>query len=216
MAIFNTKVIIFDLDGTLIDSRQDIADAVNYALEENEITKLAEDKIFSYIGNGSTFLIQKSLGREHKAKFDEVFKSFVDYYSKNLVNKTELFDDVHDILEHFKDKKIYLLSNKPTEFCKVILEKLEIRKYFKEVYGSDSFPKLKPDPVGIIDIFRTEKVLQEECLFVGDSPQDINAAKSAGIKMAAVTYGYHSENRLKKDNPDLLIDTLSALKNYLD
>ena len=216
MALFQSKVMIFDLDGTLIDSRIDLANSVNYVLKDAGLKELPEDKIFSYIGNGSKSLIEKSLGRSGKDKFTQVYNTFQSYYSDHLLDNTTLYEDVEETLSYFSDKSLYILSNKHQEFCQKILDGFNLSSAFKGIYGGDSFDKMKPEPLGVKKIRKEEGVLQEECILIGDSPQDINAGKNAGIKMAAVTYGYHSENRLMKDNPDLLIDSLSALRNYID
>jgi phosphoglycolate phosphatase len=216
MAIFNTKLFIFDLDGTLLDTRFDISDAVNFVLKKNGLAVLPEDKIFSFIGNGVAFLLEKCLGRKGMEMYDAVYEDYVVYYSENISKRTVLYDDVIETLDHFADRNMVILSNKPEAMCKKLLSELKLDKYFKEICGGDTFGVLKPEKKGVKALYKKYGVLQEEAIIVGDGPQDINAGKNAGIKVAAVTYGYHSENRLKKENPDLLIDTLSALRNYID
>lgn len=215
MGIFNSKLLIFDLDGTLIDSRKDIAIAVNHTLKEAGLKQLPEEKIYSFVGNGVDYLIEKSIGKSQMLRFDECKKNFMNYYGDHLVDNTTLYDGVLDMLQHFDDKIKCIISSKPTAFCKTIIDRFDLNKFFKEIHGSESFPALKPDPIGVKTLYKKFNVLQEECIFVGDGPQDINAAKNAGVKMAAVTYGFHSENRLKKENPDLLLDSIESLKNYI-
>lgn len=216
MALFNTKLFIFDLDGTLLDTRFDISDAVNHVLEKNDIPVLPEDKIFSFIGNGVAYLLEKCLGKKGMEKYDAVYEDYMTYYHDNISSRTELYEDVIETLDYFSDRDMVVLSNKPEAMCNKLLKEVKLDKYFKEVCGGDTFGVLKPEKKGVKTLYKKYGVLQEEAIIVGDGPQDINAGKNAGIKVAAVTYGYHSENRLKKENPDLLIDTLSALRNYID
>ena len=217
MGIFNSKLIIFDLDGTIVDSKEDIAISVNHALKENGLPALPEDKIYSFVGNGVDFLLEKSLGKSKMEHFDNVKNTFMTYYEEHLLDNSKLFEGIMTVLDHFKgEKKMVILSNKPTHLCAKITKGLEIESYFEEIHGAESFEALKPDPIGVKTLYKKYEVLQEECIVVGDAPQDINAAKNAGVKMAAVTYGFHSENRLKKENPDLLLDTIEALINYIN
>lgn len=216
MGIFNTKLMIFDLDGTLVDTRIDIANSINQAMEKNGIRTLPEEKIFSFIGNGVDYLVEKCIGKTHMDQFDAIRTEYLGIYEQNISQNTTVYDDAIETLEHFSELDKVILSNKPEKLCKLLLADLKLDKYFKEICGGDTFGVLKPEKKGVKTLYKKYGVLQEETLLIGDGPQDINAAKNAGIKMAAVTYGYHSENRLKKENPDLLIDTLSALFQYIN
>ena len=216
MALFNSKLLIFDLDGTLIDTRQDLANSINHALKECNVRTLQEEKIFSFTGNGIDYLIDRCVPKADSDKLPEIREAFVKHYEKNLVVESTVLEGVTEVLNYFSDKTLCILSNKPEKYCRMILEAFKLDGYFKEIVGGDTFGVMKPEKTAVKKLYKKYKVLQEETILVGDGPQDINAAKNAGIKMAAVTYGYHSENRLKKENPDLLLDTLTALMNYID
>ncbi|WP_281950904.1 phosphoglycolate phosphatase [Nitrosophilus kaiyonis] len=199
---YNKNIIIFDLDGTLIDSALDLADSVNFMLKKLNREPFSEDIIRSWIGNGAQILVKRALcGKKDYENVDEkIFKEaleiFLEYYEKNLTNRTTLYPDVKETLEILKekDKKLSIATNKPTRFIEPILEYFDMKRYFDIYLGGDSVQRKKPDPQMLIKICDFFKVKNQNTLMVGDSINDKLAAKNANIDFLALTYGYNDED----------------------
>lgn len=197
--MFNKKeLIIFDLDGTLIDSAPDLAMAVNFMLKKLKRKSFSEDMIREWIGNGASVLVKRALcGKKEYSEIDEnQFKEaldiFLDYYGKNLTYKTYLYPNVKDTLNYLKDKD-YLLAiatNKPTKFIAPILKHFSIDSYFDIALGADSVINRKPHPEMLINIYNHFSIKKEHTLMVGDSINDKLAAKNADVDFLGVSYGY--------------------------
>ena len=208
------KLIIYDLDGTLIDSRLDIANAVNWTLQELGVGPLPIERISSFVGNGVQNLIRRSL-QEIKAEplpsLERPIKLFRRRYGEHLLEHTRLYPAVRKVLEFYKDRKQAVITNKPEEFSLQILRELGVDSYFFKVIGGDKgFPR-KPAPEPVHEILRLAAVSQDQAVFVGDSATDVETGRNAGVKTIAVTYGFGQREEIAKAEPDLILNDLEEL-----
>ena len=204
------SLIIFDLDGTLIDSRRDISESVNRMLRALSRPEKTEDEIASYVGNGVHNLIRASLGEANAELADRALNIFQREYDTHLLDHTKLYPGVKEKLATLSVPKV-VLTNKPLAFSEKILDGLGIRQHFARVLGGDMhFPK-KPSPDAVYYLAKELNVKLEEILIVGDSPLDIQTGKAAGTQTCAVTYGFGKRDELAAAKPDYLIETFPEL-----
>ena len=210
------RALIFDLDGTLIDSKLDLALAVNAALAEMGRPELAHESVSGFVGNGAPMLIQRSLGTgASEAECKTALEYFIRYYREHALDNTVPYPGVHEGLEQVSRMPMAVLTNKPERISKFILEGLGLAKYFQHIYGGNTFERKKPDPVGVGTILRDFGLGPRDVMIVGDSEIDVQTARSAGTWACGVTYGFGNK-RLAEDPPDLLIDSLTELRGHLD
>lgn len=209
-----TKLIIFDLDGTLIDSSQDIANAINHAILGTGLPDVSNEETIKLIGEGITRLIEKLLEPYLLDKSDEILKKFMNYYSSHLVDNTRLYPFVKETLQGLTDFRKVVLSNKRASFSTEILEKLGVSEYFDAVLGSDTVEEKKPSPKPVNFLLDAFSVSRDKTIIVGDSDIDIKTGRAAGIRSIGVTYGYRSQETLHE--ADLLIDDLRQLEHVIN
>ena len=195
---------IFDLDGTLIDSKRDIAASVHFTLNKLGLPPLPDETIYSFVGNGVIPLIERSVGS--KVNFQKALTIFKDHYDQHLLDTTKLFADIHKVLDHFLKKPKVIVTNKSQGYSEKILRGLKIDHYFKGVYGGDtSFPK-KPEPEVIHHILKMFKMGPEASVIIGDSRVDLETGRNAGILTCGVTWGYRPREELEEIGCDYLIE----------
>ncbi|MBI4208564.1 MAG: HAD-IA family hydrolase [Deltaproteobacteria bacterium] len=211
----HVDLIVFDLDGTLIDSCRDLTLSVNDTLHSLGYPPLEESLIAQYVGQGVTPLLQRSLERYGSKKVEEARSIFLKRYEEHLLDNTRLFPGVADVLLHFVEKHLAILTNKPYSLTEKILSGLNIDPLFSIVIGGDSLEAKKPDPGGFRFILNQLGILPREAMIVGDNPVDIQTGKRVGSWTCGVTYGYSAESDVKNAHPDFLISTLSALQNII-
>ncbi len=212
------KLIIFDLDGTLIDSSIDITNAVNYAVGPFGIKPVTVQETISLVGEGITRLMEKIVKRHESEAKKDIDKNilterFLDHYSAHLVDNTTVYPEVRETLERLGIYKKAVISNKREALSVRILNNLDLLKYFDLILGSDTTPERKPSPIPILYVLSKLNIKTEDVVIVGDSNFDIEAGKAAGIKTIAVTYGYRPVELLK--DADYLIKKMSELMNIL-
>ncbi len=203
------RLFVFDLDGTLIDSRADLAQSVNGMLRHFNRHQLPEDIIASYIGDGAGMLVRRALGDpDDDALVDEAEAYFLAYYREHKLDNTYVYDGCHSVLEalenHPRKPLIALLSNKPVGPCHAICEALGMAKFMFRLYGGDSFKTKKPDPLGLETLIREAGVAPHETVMIGDSDVDILTAQNAGAYSIGCSYGL-SPHSLEVAPPDVLI-----------
>jgi phosphoglycolate phosphatase len=198
------KLIIFDLDGTLVDSRLDIMHAVNHAISPHGVEPVHLQEMPELVGEGAIRLMEKLL---KKRKIDLDISMLVDrfesYYSAHPVSHTVPYPGVSETLRSLRDYRKAVVSNKFRSISLEVLEKLQLSQYFEEVAGVDTFPERKPSPLPILRILDTFGARPEETFIVGDSIYDIQAGRASGTNTVAVTYGYGSLGF--SDNADFIL-----------
>ncbi|MGD0126425.1 MAG: HAD-IA family hydrolase [Terriglobia bacterium] len=209
------QLVVFDLDGTLADTKRDLALSVNAMRESMGLGPLPLEAVTSYIGHGVTVLIKRALGDQ--AAEGDVQKGlgfFLDHYARHLLDNTVAYPGVAEALEELRNRKLAILTNKPTEFSREIVAGLGFARYFFEIYGGDSFSLKKPDPVGIKTLMSNSSTPARHTLMVGDSDTDVQTGRNAGVWTCGVTYGFAPET-VRKASPDLLLDDLRDLPRAL-
>ena len=207
----SVRALIFDLDGTLIDSKLDLVHSVNATLRELTRPELPEEIISSYIGNGAPVLVAKSLGPDAPpAELDRALKFFLTHYEAHKMDNTCAYPGVAEALEHLSAMPMAVLTNKPERISVRILEALGLAKYFRAIYGGNTFSTKKPDPLGVHTILREFSARPNEALLIGDSEVDVQTARNAGILSAIVNYGFGIHDRAAHP-ADLYLDRLLDL-----
>lgn len=204
--------IIFDLDGTLVDSKEDIIKAVNHTLSFLGLKKKTFNQIVSYIGRGLNDLLKKSIGPEYKDVFAKGRKFFEQYYKTHSTDSTELYPSVRDVLEYYKDKKLFIVTNRRTEMAETTLKFFDIYKYFKAVIGDDGRGCLKPSTCPLLKVVDGFNLNNQKAVMVGDMDIDVLAGKNINITTCAVTYGIGKREDLLKARPDFIINDIIELK----
>lgn len=215
------KALLFDLDGTLIDSVPDIAAAVDQALEANIYPPAGEAKIRQWVGNGARKLIERAAadalelaeGAAPDAVVEALLASFFDFYGKASCVKTGLYPGVLATLNYWQRRGIAMacVTNKPERFSRDILAGLELDGLMPVLVGGDTLPQRKPDPAQLYFACQRLGVAVENTVMVGDSRNDVDAARAAGMPVACVSYGYNHGAPVAEANPDLLVDHFADL-----
>jgi phosphoglycolate phosphatase len=208
-------VLIFDLDGTLVDSKKDLTASVNYIRTRFDLPVLTEEGIARFIGNGALMLIRRAL--DTKATEDNVqtgLQMFLSYYRAHMLDTTALYPGVRETLDKLNDCRLAVLTNKPVHFSCAMLDGLGIYRHFTAVYGGNSFDHKKPDPVGIYQILSDTRGQREKTWMIGDSAVDVLTGRNAGVLTCGVTYGYATET-FKDAQPDFLIETFPELEHLV-
>ena len=205
------RAFLFDLDGTLIDSKLDLVNSVNFMLKAMNRNSLPLQTVASYIGHGATQLVADMLGpaaaaEDRKAGLD----IFLAHYEKHSLDATRAYPGVAEGLEALQEHPMAVLTNKPVRISLEILEGLGLRKYFRHVCGGDSFPAKKPDPAGARIILRDLGAKPAEAAMVGDSDVDVQTARNAGILAVHVNYGFGQHAR-DAHPADLYVDSLQEI-----
>lgn len=203
------KLIIFDLDGTLVDTSPDIAKALNHAVEPYGAGPFSGAETAALVGEGTARLVEKALGPERAGAGEEALCRFLDYYSAHLVEDSRVYPGVAETLDSLGPVKKAVLSNKDEAPSRRLLEELGLAGYFDLVAGSDSAAEKKPSALPVENVLRSLSVSPGEALMVGDSDYDVQAAHGAGVRAVAVTYGYRGPEALRDANH--MIDHMAAL-----
>ena len=207
---------IFDLDGTLVDSQQDLTAAANQVRIGQKLPALTLSTIRSFVGNGVRILIERTLPGAAAKTVDEAVRRFKTYYADHLLDNTTLYPGIEKVIKGLKGARLAVLTNKPEQFARNILRGLSIDSYFSVVYGGDTGPKRKPDPAPLIAILNALNVRSESAIMIGDGINDILAAKAAGIPCAAVGYGYTEKEELVKHRPDYFFDAPEDILSLIE
>jgi phosphoglycolate phosphatase len=202
---------VFDFDGTLVNSGGDIAASINYTLKTLRIPMMEQDEIISYIGDGVHALIERSLGQNNRNLFDDALKIFSDYYANHMMDTTSLCDSVIEVLEHFRRKKKLIVTNKRKYFTVAMTDAFLITHYFDDIIGADSTPYKKPDPRLLIPLIEKLGIENNSTVVIGDGVNDVMLAKNSGVLSCALLNGLTPKDVLASLNPDFACEGLSEL-----
>lgn len=207
------RAIVFDLDGTLIDSRADIATSCNHALVSSGRRPLREDLIAKFVGDGARRLMARAAGlSDHEKELDGLLESFLAYYIEHPVVHTKWMPHAERVLELMGvGMPLALCTNKDRRVAEAILAALGVRTRFGVVVGGGDLPEKKPAPGPIVACAKGLGVLPGELIVVGDGPQDVMAGRNCGARTVAVEGGFTTRERLLAANPDVLIASLAGL-----
>jgi phosphoglycolate phosphatase len=213
------KLMVFDFDGTLIDTSKDLAEAMNHALKKAGLCPVSREKVWSYTGDGTPLLIQRILkDKNHPELYNSLFTSFIKYYEAHFADFAYPTPGVKDMLEYFynKNKKMAVLSNKYERFVVKLLDEFELKKYFFAIYGKDSFERSKPDPYPLFKIMEDAESSKEETVFIGDSKNDILISKNAGVKCFIIPSGVTPIDEIKRLKPYKILSEITELEKYTE
>ncbi len=209
------QLLIFDLDGTLIDSKLDLAISVNAMLAQVGRETLPHDLIGTYVGHGVANLVRRALGEAASdAEVETCVAIFIEHYRKHLLDNTVAYPGVLEALDALDGRSLAVLSNKPVVFSREILAGLNMARYFAFVYGGNSFEQKKPDPMGVRKLMADLHATPQRTLIIGDSDTDVLTGRNAGVWTCGVTYGFGAPT-LANAAPDLMLDDLRQLPPLL-
>ncbi len=210
-------LLVFDLDGTLIDSKLDLALSVNATRADFGLSPLADEVVFSYVGRGAPALIRQAIGEDaSEEQLQCSLEFFLDYYRQHMLDNTTLYPGVREALDRMVEAGLALavLTNKPVRFSRDLLRGLGLGGHFRVVYGGNSFETKKPHPEGLEKVMAELGVSPGNTMVVGDSAVDIRTARNAGAWACGVTYGFQPET-FAEEAPDLLVGSLGKLADVL-
>lgn len=210
------KAVIFDLDGTLLNTLDDLADSVNCTMQKFGFPTRTIDEVRNFVGNGVGMLIKRSMPEGDEEKFQECLSAFREDYSKNMRNKTAPYDGIIDLIKSLREKgmKIAVVSNK---FDGAVKELCDF--YFKDLIdkpvGESEKVRKKPAPDSVLNVLECFNIEKHEAVYVGDSDVDMDTAKNAGVKSIGVTWGFRSAELLKEHGADYTVNKPCEILNLI-
>ena len=210
------SLFVYDFDGTLVDTFEDIANSVNLTLAEMNLRSLKHETIRRNIGNGVVNLMTRSLAESGCNDTEKAVSLFREHYNRHLLDKTKLYPNGREIVEHFSNKKNTILSNKPIAFIEKILGAMKFLSPFDSILGGDSLDEQKPNPKGLQLLMKKYNYPAEKVVMIGDNAIDIETGKRAGVITCGVIYGLDDPSSLHDSKPNFLIDNLSDLKSLFN
>jgi phosphoglycolate phosphatase len=213
--------LLFDLDGTLIDSGSDLASSINLMLGDLGRSALSEAKIGSFVGDGVRVLVYRSLTATHpnhqppdEALHAKGIALMHSHYADEMFKTTRLYPGVEKTLAAFDNRRKAVVTSKEVRFTKMILERFNISGCFDAIVGGDTTPARKPDPGPVLEAMRQLSGAARETVMIGDSENDVIAGKRAGTYTCAVSYGFRSADELRETEPDVLVERFDQLKEF--
>ena len=219
------ELIIFDFDGTLINSVQDLASALNKMLKHFNFLPLTVEQVIPFVGNGAKLLVERSLEQSiqdnstqdkdvSKELLEQAVEIFLSAYQNNYCEQTYTYPGVVETLNYLNSKgyKMVIATNKPFRFIEPILEKLSIKQFFKYWIGGDSLEQKKPNAAPLLHLASEMNTAIEKCIMVGDSKNDILTAQNAGMDSIGLSYGYNYNEHIADYNPTVVVDNFSTLQ----
>ena len=222
MKKFNPKLIMIDIDGTLVDSVPDLAYCVDETMKAMGRDACGEAKVRHWVGNGIPKLVERSLtgeleGMVDKQDFDKAYPIFLDLYADNTSKRSYLYDGVREGLDYLKQQGYTLgcVTNKAERFTLPVLKDLGIFTDFGIVISGDTLERKKPDPLPLLHGANFFGIDPQDSIMLGDSISDVKASRAAGFNIICMSYGYNHGDDIRDASPDLVIDSMSELKDHL-
>lgn len=218
------QAILFDLDGTLVDSSRDIATSINLTLKHLGYDPITLNQSNSFVGDGIRMLVKRALGKSiynnenHPIEHDllsEADKIYRKYYARHVLDTTLPYPGVVDTLNRIAGLQLAVISNKAVVYVNEIMIHFQLDKYFKIILGGDSLELKKPDPYPLLYVAQQFNIDPQQCLMVGDSEKDIIAGKAAVMITCAVTYGMRSEESLIEQQPDFMLSDFPSINSII-
>jgi len=208
--------LIFDLDGTLVDTKTDLAAATNYMLGSLGLPQLSIAQVADYVGHGVRVLVERALGQAHPQLVSPGFAIFMKYYDTHLLEHTQIYKGIEALLAATHDRGLTLtvLTNKPEAPSRAILAGLGLDSYFSAIVGADTLPTKKPDPQGVFYLQRFTRIALDKTLLIGDSLVDCETGRAAGIATCGVTWGFGAKE-LAALPPQFVVDTPEELRRLV-
>lgn len=210
-------LLVFDLDGTLIDSSLDIGISINATLRHLNRPPLDQQTVNSYVGDGAGMLVKRALGENASGReAEEALQFFIDYYRQHALEHTKFYPGIREALDDLRSEghRLAVLTNKPVRISQDIISALGVSGYFFRVYGGNSFAEKKPHPIGIETLLSETAIAREDSVMIGDSDVDVLTARNAAIKACGVTWGLKPES-LRDPAPDFLVSDVHQLLDCL-
>lgn len=206
-------LLIFDLDGTLVDSLRDIALSVNFTLQKLGLQPLPEKQIQSYVGDGISLLLSRCLQTQReptKSLLKEALNVYENHHIEHCLDHATLYPDVENVLSYFQNKNKVIISNKPEIFTKKVVQGLGLAPHFDILLGGDSLQEKKPSPMPILYVLDKLRRQSRSAVMIGDGQQDILCGKAAGVWTCGVTYGFHAQDSVA--DADFIVDQIGKIK----
>ena len=209
--------VVFDLDGTLVDTGADLVAAANHVLRSFALPEAGAATLLTYVGDGARTLVTKALGPARADLVDEGVARFLDYYRAHLLDTSRPYPGMAELLAelHERGVRLSVLTNKAEALSRPILEGLDLLRWLDALVGGDSLPTRKPHPAGLASLLARTGTEAEHGLMVGDSPIDRDTARAAGVPFCGVTWGFAS-NLLAGDRETVLVDDAPALRALVE
>lgn len=208
----NIDALIFDLDGTLVDSLESIAISTNLLFKDFGLKPKTAEELRDFVGGGIEFFLKKVMPKEFHPTVADAALKYHYYYNKEALPKAKMYDGVIDVLNHFKNKPMAIVTNRVYQSAINILEQLNIKDYFQVIVGGDDPKLLKPAPTAILNFLDKYACGSKNSLMIGDMDVDVQAGKNAKVISIGVSYGIGKEQDVKNESPDYLIKDISELK----
>jgi phosphoglycolate phosphatase len=216
--MLSVSLMLFDLDGTLIDSRTDLANSINLMLADLERPPLDESVVGGFVGDGVRVLVYRCLiatdpNREppEEALHARGIALMHSHYAEEMLKTTRLYPQVAETLASFANKQKAVVTSKEVRFTRIILDHFDIARHFDAIVGGDTTPARKPDPRPVLEAIRLLRGSAADAVMVGDSENDINAGRRAGTRTCGVTFGFRTAEQLRSSEPDVMIDRFEQL-----
>lgn len=211
------KLIVYDLDGTLVDAFEDIWTGINHALRRHGLPELPYETVRGYVGDGARMLVRRCLGEEHADRFDDVYPDYLDYYLSNPARQVHTYDGVLETLEQVRAMGLQqaILTNKPHEVTVQTARTLGLSERVDGVWGERPEHPRKPHAEALLQVTEHFGIGAAECVMVGDGPADHKVALAAGARFLGVTYGLLTKQQLQALRPDAIFDKFPELIDYL-
>ena len=222
MKIFKPKLIMIDVDGTMVDSVPDLTYCVDEMMIKIGKNPCGEQKVRQWVGNGVPKLVERAITGKLEATpnlddYDKAYAFFLELYADNNSKKSRLYNGVKETLDYMQNRGYILgcVTNKDEQFTLPLLKALGIFEYFAIVIAGDTLAKRKPDPLPLLYVAEHFNIKPEDCLMLGDSVSDVKASRAAGFDIICMSYGYNHGNDIADENPDLVIDSMRELREHL-